>query len=186
MGQRVIPQPRLEMWRLLACAVAGERRRRLNCLECGYGPSGLECGYRAFHGQIRRPRLCPEGGGGFCLQDALGSPGRGACHQTKGASSLLWVDWGWAKFRSRLLRRPTEASFIHVSMHAFIHSFIHPYIHPFIHPTCFLSTFCMLGIIPKGLKMELVAGLQHLDSTVEARQKTRNIVQCNFQNCQVL
>lgn len=57
-------------------AVSGERSR---------GPSGLECGYRAFHGQIRRPRLWPQGGGGSCCLMGVG----GCCHQTSGRSSLL-------------------------------------------------------------------------------------------------
>lgn len=45
------------------------------------GPSGSECGYRAFHRQIRRPRLQPEGGGGSCRclhGDAPGFAGQGA------------------------------------------------------------------------------------------------------------
>lgn len=61
-------------WRLggpLRVAVAEERRR---------GPRGSQCGYRAFHRQIRRPRLRPEGGGGLC-------------RVSKETLGFAW--WGW-------------------------------------------------------------------------------------------
>lgn len=60
------------------------------------GPSSGECGYRAFHRQIRRPRLQPEGGGGSCRclhGDALGFAGSGGCQRPE-ASPAFAVIWG--------------------------------------------------------------------------------------------
>lgn len=71
-------------------------------------------------------------------------------------------------------------------MHACMRAFIHPFIDLFIYLTCVLSTFYMLGIIPKGLKMDLVPGLRHIGLPWKPDRKLEILYIHNFQNCQVL
>lgn len=87
-SQRSPPPPLGDVGVPARVAVAGERRR---------GPKGSECGYRAFHHQIRRLRLQPEGGGGSCRRlhgDRWASPCGGACQRTRGVSSLFCCCFG--------------------------------------------------------------------------------------------
>jgi len=124
-------------WRLggpLRAAVAEERRR---------GPRSSQCGYRAFHRQIRRPRLRPKGGGGLCVSPRRrwASPGGGGlpADQRCLQPPLLLSEPGLSLGASTL-----------GGPRSLVHSFIYSSIYPFIHPShtfseCFLS---MPGILP--------------------------------------
>lgn len=87
--------------------VAVERERRC-------GPRGLECGYSAFHGQIRRLRQWPEDGGGSCrcLQGFAGLRGREDRLQSGASPTSFAAVWDWAEVRSLHPPGPTGALFI--------------------------------------------------------------------------
>lgn len=95
------------------------------------GPRGLECGYRAFHGQIRRQRLWLEDGGGSCrcLRGFACPPGKEDRLQSGASPTSFAVVWGWAEFRSLHPPGPTGALFVFRCVFCSFHSSIHPYIH---------------------------------------------------------